>query len=210
MSRGTIPRITSDGTPNVFGFPPRILTKLRYVDTYALSSSAGSIAKQVFNINSIFDPDQSGVGHQPMYRDTFAAIYDQYAVINANVTVTFNSNATTASMIVGGLFDDDTSTSTNITTLLEQNTGKHLFLPNATGALSSRTLKFNWDCQKMLGINPYTSQSYKTANGSNPTELMHLLIYAAPADGSSTTVTTALVEVDFTVLFTELVTPTGS
>lgn len=200
----------SGGVPQTYGFPTRMLTKLRYCDTYALVSTTGSTGKQVFNINSTYDPDSTGAGHQPLYRDTFAAIYDQYAVVSADITVTFNSNASTSSMIVGGLFDDDSTTSTSLTTLLEQNTGKHLFLPNATGALSSRTLKFSWDCKKYLGIDPYTSQTYKTAIGANPTEIATFLIYAIPADGTSSTITTVLVEIDFVVLFTELQTPTGS
>lgn len=187
-----------------------MLTRLRYVDAYALTSTAGSLAKQLFVINSTFDPDSTGTGHQPLYRDTYAAIYDQYAVVSAKIKVTFTSNATTSSMIVGGVFDDDTSTSASTIVMLEQNTSKHLFLANNVGALSNGSLTFHWDCKKMLGIDPYTSQTYKTAVGSNPSEQAIFAVFAAPADLASTTVTQCLVEIDFLVLFTELQTPTVS
>jgi hypothetical protein len=202
--RGIIPRIKSGGVANVFGFPPRILTKLRYVDTYSLTSTAGSLAKQLFTVNSMYDPDVTGTGHQPLYYDTFASIYDHYAVVSAHIKITFNSNATTSSVIVGGVYDDDTFTSTNVNVLMEQTTGKHLFLPNNAGSLSSKTITLDWNCEKMLGIDPYTSQSYKTAVGSNPSEQSTLLVWAVPADLSSTTTTSVMVEIEFQTLFSEL------
>lgn len=187
-----------------------MLTRLRYVDTYGLTSTSGSIGKQLFIINSTFDPDSTGVGHQPLYRDTYAAIYDQYAVVSAKIKVTFTSNSTTSPMICGASFDDDVTTSTSIYALMEQNTGKHLLLPNNSGSLSTKSLTFNWDCKRMLGIDPFASQTYKTAVGSNPTEQATFVVYAQPTDVVSTTVTGILVEIDYVVLFTELQTPTIS
>lgn len=196
--------------PLVNGFPEKMYTKLRYVDFYAITSSAGSTAKQLMNINSTYDPDQSGVGHQPLYRDTYASIYDQYAVVKATARVTFNSNATTSAMVCGVVIDDDSTTSTTITTLLEQNNGKSLLIAQSTGSLSNRTISVEWSAQQHLNIDPFTSQTYKTAVGSNPSELSTLLIYAAPADGQSTTTTVVMVELEQWVLFTELTTPVGS
>jgi len=175
-----------------------------------MTSTTGALAKQLFVINSIYDPDSTGTGHQPLYRDTYAAIYDQYAVVSATAKITFCSNATTTSLLVGVVFDDDASTSTSYTVLAEQNTGKHLFLPNNGGSLSTRTLTMQWDCKKMLGIDPFASQTYKTAVASNPSEQATMLVWVQPADLSSTTVTQVQVEIDFVVLFTELTTPGGS
>lgn len=195
---------------NIFGFPPKMVAKLRYCDTYQITSTAGSIAKQVLYLNSTFDPDNTGTGHQPLYRDTYAAIYLQYAVISAKVRLTFVSNAATSAMLVGGLIDDDNSTSTTVSVLCEQSSGQHWLIPNATGSLNTHTFYFNWNCMKWLGIDPYASETYKTAVGSNPTEISSFLIWAAPCDGSSTTTTTVFVEMEQTVLWTELTTPTSS
>ncbi len=195
---------------NVFGFPTKLVAKLRYCDIFQITSTTGSIAKEVLNINSTFDPDQTGTGHQPMYRDTYAGIYDQYAVISAKAYVTFVSNATTSAMLVGTVIDDDSSTSSVFQTLCEQSTGEHYLIPNATGSLNNHRFVVNWDCKKHLGIDPYSSESYKTPVGSNPTEISTLLCWAYPADGSSTTTTTVFVELEQTVLWTELSTPTQS
>ncbi len=192
---------------NVFGFPLKMVTKLRYCDVYQMSSTTGSIGKQVVNINSIWDPDQTGSGHHPLYRDKYATIYDQYAVVSAKIRVTFVSNATTSAMLVGVVTDDDSTTSSTFQTLCEQNTSQHWLIPNSTGALNNHTFYHNWSCMKHLGIDPYTSELYKTAQGANPTEIATLLCWAYPADGTASTTTTVFVELEQTVLFTELATP---
>jgi hypothetical protein len=203
------PRIAM-GDRQVFGFPPIIETKLRYVDTYALVSTAGSLAKQVMYLNSTFDPDNTGTGHQPLYRDTYAAIYDQYSVVHCHAKITFQSLAVATSNSIGVVIDDDNSTSTTPTTLMEQSRGKHHLLPPLSGSLSNHTFVVEWDCKRDLGIDPYASETYKTINTSNPTEIAALLLWSVPADGSSTTTIQVQVELVQTVLWTELITPTQS
>ena len=41
---------------------------------------SNGIAKQYMRMNSLFDPDQTGTGHQPYYFDQFAALYNRYTV----------------------------------------------------------------------------------------------------------------------------------
>jgi hypothetical protein len=193
-----------------YGFPQKMYTKLRYADAYSLTSTAGSIAKQVITWNSTFDPDYTGVGHQPLYRDTYAAIYDQYAVVKARITVTFCSNAATSAMLCGIVTDDDATSSTLGTVLIEQSRGKHLLLPNNGGSISSREIVLDWDAEQHLNIDPFSSELYKTAIGANPTESSFAHIWAVPADASSSTVTQILVVLEQWVLWTELSTPSSS
>jgi len=174
-----------------------------------LVSVSGSIGKQVIYLNSTYDPDNTGTGHQPLYRDTYAAIYDQYAVVSATLTVTFVINAAQA-CIVGAVVEDDNTTSSSVTTLMEQNLGEHRLVPMATGSPNTHTFTVKWDCKRDLGIDPYASESYKTAVGSNPTEVASMLLYAVPADGAASTTTFANITLEQVVLWTELTTPTGS
>jgi hypothetical protein len=193
-----------------FGFPDRVVSKLRYVDTIAIASTAGSIAKQLFYVNSVWDPDASGTGHQPLYRDTFAAVYDQYAVISADIEVTFVAYSGTIPLLVGCVIDDDGTTSTTANTLMEQSHGQSALIPWATGAPSTIKFKVHWDCKKILQIDPFSSETYKTAVGSNPTEVSSLLCWMNPADGSSSLTTYMHVMIEQTVLWTELSTPVQS
>lgn len=193
-----------------FGFPHQLLTKLRYYDTYAMTVTTGSLGKQVMRWNSTFDPDFTSTGHQPLYRDTFAGIYDHYAVVSATANIKIISTSTSASLIVGCITDDDSASAGSVTVLCEQNTGEHMLLPPLSGSLSSVTFNPSWDCKRVLGVDPYASEEYKTAVGSNPAEESYLHIWGTVTDGSSSTSITVAVELVQTVLWTELATPSSS
>jgi hypothetical protein len=191
------------------GFPMTLLTKVRYYDTYAMSVTTGSLGKQVMRWNSTFDPDYTSTGHQPLYRDTFASIYDHYAVVSARANVKI-VNTSTVPLIVGCVTDDDSSSAGSVTVLAEQPTGVHELLPPLSGSLSSVTFYPTWDCKKVLGIDPYSSEQYKTAVGSNPSEESYLHIWGTVTDGTSSTSIIVAVEIEFDCLWTELATPTSS
>lgn len=191
------------------GFPDQLMAKLRYHDSQALSSISGSIAKYVYLWNSTYDPDYTGVGHQPLYRDTFAGIYDQYSVVSATCKITF-VNTSSVPYLVGAVIDDDVTTSTTRDTLCEQTHGKHFLVPALTGSLSSKTFTMTWDCKKILNIDPFTSEAYKTPIGSNPAEQSILTLWSTPFDGVTSSALAFDIEFEQTVLWTELQTPISS
>ena len=59
-----------------WGFPNSIITKLRYADTYEGTGTSGARYQNVYRANGIFDPDATGTGHQPLYRDNWVNIYN--------------------------------------------------------------------------------------------------------------------------------------
>lgn len=68
-------------------FPATKTVALRYVDTVALNPTSTGVATNVFRVNNIFDPDYTGIGHQPMYYDNYSAVYSQYRVNYATITM---------------------------------------------------------------------------------------------------------------------------
>lgn len=77
--------------------------RLTYADNYrhdvACNGSAGY--QQTFRSSSIFDPDLTGTGHQPLMRDLWASQYDYYTVLACDYKITmfnaaFDSTAYTA------------------------------------------------------------------------------------------------------------------
>jgi hypothetical protein len=204
-----VTRFVAGGSGSVFGFPNKVLTRLRYTDTIAMVGTSGAIAKQLFRLNSTFDPDYTGTGHQPLYRDTYASLYDHYAVVETRVHVKLVNNGDIP-VNCGILVDDDATSSTTTTVLMEQNNGQSRVVPAKTGALSTVDFRYNWSCQKILGIDPFASETYKTAVGSNPTEESYLVIWNQAADVTTTSGVYAYVELEMLVLWTELTTPTSS
>lgn len=192
----------------MFGFPDKLLARLRYHDSSTITSTTGGIASYKFRINSCFDPNQTGVGHQPLYYDTYNTIYDHYSVVSARAIVRF-TNTNTSPFFVGVTVDDDSAASTNVDTIIEQSHSNSALLTPLTGSKSEKIFTLNWDCEKVLGINPFASETYKTAVGSNPAEESYLIVYAATTDNSTNTINFDVI-LEMNVLFTELTTPTQS
>lgn len=74
------------------GIPPVFYTKLKYNETFAVSSIFG---EYLMNGNSIYDPDRTGVGHQPMYADQFADLYRKYHVTACSINLSFINRTST-------------------------------------------------------------------------------------------------------------------
>jgi len=195
-------------SPSVFGFPDKLVSRVRYHSIGSITSTSGALGTYVFRLNSTFDPDATGGGHQPLYRDTFAAIYDHYSVISSVARIRFQ-NGTSAPFLCGATIDDDTSAVANIDNLCEQTHGYQALLTPLSGSKSSLAITVAWDCKKVLGINPYASETYKTPVGSNPAEESDLILWAVDESGSTNSLTFN-VDLEYLVLWTELATPTGS
>ena len=84
----TYGRISSrDG---VYGLGQSFRTKLKYVEAVVLQSVAGAVGRNVYSPQNMFDPNNTGTGHQPMFWDQFTPLYGKYKVHNANISVSFN------------------------------------------------------------------------------------------------------------------------
>lgn len=71
--------------------PRRKFKNLYYHDTIAINDAGGDF-NYIFKVNSLFDPDLTGVGHQPRGLDQWAAFYRQYKVHAVKATVRFNGD----------------------------------------------------------------------------------------------------------------------
>lgn len=68
-------------------FPPAIKRTLHYTESYSFTTgSVGVLGTAVqMNLNSLYDPNASGVGHQPYGFDQVAALYRVYKVTGVTV-----------------------------------------------------------------------------------------------------------------------------
>lgn len=189
----------------VFGFPNTIITKLRYCTFLDLSGTAGTVISNVFAANGCFDPDITGVGHQPLFYDNFTAVYDQYSVLGSKIKVTYQSSSTTLGHIIGITGDDDATTSSNLETLMEQSNSVSAMV----GAAGSPpvTLSNVFDPVTCFGVAVKDDGYSATAINANPTELWTYKVWAIPADAATLSHCYVKIEIDYTVKFTELKTP---
>ena len=143
-----------------------------------------------------------------MFRDTYAAIYDQYVVIGSKITVTVTPASTvTAPAIVVLNGDDDASNAVSITGRMEQNNAIHRVLGLPSAGNNIVTLTNTFEPVEKFGIAAKDDGASATAQGSNPTELWCYQLGIQTLDfGTTSSTFYVTVEIDYTVKFTELIT----
>lgn len=69
-------------------FPQRQIVRMKYCEAVGLGIDLGvPSAVYRFNLNSIFDPNRTGTGHQPYGHDTMATLYNRYRVIGCKYSI---------------------------------------------------------------------------------------------------------------------------
>lgn len=76
----------------------RYIAKHKYSDTFQLSLVGGQVYR--FNLNSMFDPNRTGTGHQPYGRDTLATLYNRYRVFRVSYALSFYNSSAPAKVAV--------------------------------------------------------------------------------------------------------------
>lgn len=157
---------------NVFGFPRQFKTLIRYNDTITIQSSSGNAGGNIFRLNSVYDPDYTGAGHQPLYLDQFAAVYGRYVVTGADIKADFSpltddtDITTSGPWTVGLSMNNLLSFSSSGSTLAEQNRSVTTMLGRDKGT-SVKTLRASFDLKKDLGKSEYDDDVQAAVN-SNP------------------------------------------
>lgn len=186
-----------------FGFPLMLKLRHRYVDQVALSSTAGSLNVQKFSANSLYDPDITGGGHQPMYFDNLMAIYDHYTVVKSKITVKLVLTTTTATSpsYVCLHTDDDSSGPSTFLACCEQSSAISKVIPqNCTDPIY---LTATWDARKYFGGDPLSNDNLQGSASASPTEqsVYHITFQTGAA---GTVTASALVEIEYTAVYDEL------
>ncbi len=194
--------------PRTLGFPNQKLLKMKYVTNTHLNPGLGSISAHVFRANSIFDPDQTGIGHQPMGHDQIAEFYNHYVVHGAKLTVQFNSfsNSSLSPPVVGILHTDDTSfTTTDPTVLMEQNKGQYRLLAH-TYQSRPTTMVSKFSTKKFFNVTDVKDNLDRLGApiGSNPTEEAYFVVWCGALDNTDDiTGVNALITLEYIVSFSE-------
>ena len=193
----------------IFGLPEELRTHLRYVDVYIDVYDPGN-RKQVMRMNSIFDPDFTGTGHQPMYTDQFDNFYKRYQVLGAKMKCTFSalpSAIATAQpsgpMLVGVLTDDDGSTSSTVTALMEQPTSQSDFVCNQNGGNNVKTFYITYSPKRDAGLAP-DDDTLGALLSANPAKVIFGTAWMAESGLSGASSVNVRIEMDYYVKFSQL------
>jgi len=205
--RSIIPRVRRPD----YGFPDKLVTSLRYVDNITLTGGVGVIGSNVFRMNSLHDPDLSGIGHQPMYYDQICgavgnAPYSRYRVLGSTITVKYTlltapaSAATNIGPVIVGLQTSSTNGlyATNAFALCEASGSRWTYIGDKAGGNNVITMKASYLPQRDLGLDP-GDDTIAAQQGNNPSAVFHAIPWKV--DTATGAVVSALVEIVYKVEF---------
>ncbi len=195
------------------GFDPHMYATLRYVENISVSVATTVGTQQTMNINSLFDPNRTGVGHQPYLFDTFSTLYNRYRVLKTRWKVTFGNTTGTYNVVVlplNGLLTASVTNSATYETACEQPRSIFKIVPGSGGypvTIASGT--------SLNSLNGCTKEEYLADDrfeaqiGASPTEIMTLNI-GVYNPTLATILVNFTVEMFFSVDFHDLISLAGS
>ncbi len=173
--------------PGVFSTASQWLkTGFKYSDKFDPQLVSGQVTDQVFRANSLFDPDRTNTGHQPIEYDQFMAIYNRYHVLEMDWQISFAGAADAYHIICGVINGAATySTTADVNTFSEapltrSNTSTGGGAPTTVFSGHAKLWNFNG-----VGMRAYlTDDRFGSVMISNPTEIIdfHVLLYNPTAN----------------------------
>lgn len=166
-------------------FPTVHYTNMRYVDFAVLPSAAtaGELSSYIFTINNLYDPNLTGIGHQPYGYDEISIRYNRYTVHEVTATVTFGCDvsSTMTAMSVFGLWlsannaEPSTGAASQTVALCEYPNAVWCMTQDATGGAGGYTLTIKWKLSDWTKGEPMENfSSLITAGPSIPVYLQVL------------------------------------
>jgi len=160
--------------------PDRYLTTLKYAE--AVTVSAAGLASYKWRLNSLFDPNLTGVGHQPYGFDQLCgpagtALYNRYRVISCKYVLTCTSDA--ANIAFGVLPANESLTLINNVSEMRENPKAQykVFTQGGPAQMLTGTVSL----PKLIGRTKsqyMADDNYQATYAANPAELAILNCYA--------------------------------
>jgi hypothetical protein len=163
--------------------------QLIYCETaISLDSTLGAFSSYQFKTNDIYDPNFTGIGHQPSTHDQMSVIFEKYCVYACDYKITIHNTSATTPSLVGVYVSDSSSAPSSFRNAVEQGLMEY----DTLGVLNSgqNIVKYSGHVYnpKQVGktYQEYiTSPEYVTDFGSNPTNPIFLTAITTSADTTS-------------------------
>lgn len=178
--------------------------KLRYCEQFIIDPGVSTIGNYVFAANGLYDPNTTGVGHQPYGFDQLMALYNEYTVLGAKITA-YVVNPPSASVLAVKLSDTTALNTSDPMLLMEQPGLKKKMITHADQAEKTQITQ-SYSAYKFFRTNKTSIIANNQMKGSaisNPFNTAHFIVCYAPlVSGTDIGPTTLHVTIDYTAIFT--------
>ena len=193
------------GLNKSFPLSKKFTFKTRYVDVQqALDAGAGGIAvSHVYNLTSLFDPDFTGIGHQPIGFDQIMPMYDHYTVIGARARLNLINTDPDNSQLVALQLKDSTVVTTNLPEIIENGMTRYQLLSPAGGSRDTTTMTYNFSSKKFFGKSPMDGDKYQGTQTSSPLEGAFLHVIVDPQTSANVSSVKYTITIEFIAILSE-------
>ena len=117
-------------------FPYQKFATLKYCEAYVtVDAPIGSSSAFIMRANDIYDPNFTGVGHQPTGFDQYMAMYNKFVVYDSKIkVVAYATDSEVLDTVVGVAIMDNTTTQSTSENYLEQALTDWRVVPAGNGA----------------------------------------------------------------------------
>lgn len=172
---------------------------LRYAQKISINAALGFAGTYVFSANGCFDPDISGLGHQPRGFDQYMAMYDHYQVIGGRITIA--AVQPSVSGVVGIALKDTNVVSSAYLDYMEERG------PNSVYGLLSTAgehvgLDLSYSQSKFFGTKDIDDK-YQGSAAGNPQDGAFYHIWNSSISDTSSMQVGYVVNIDYITVFSE-------
>lgn len=177
----------------------------RYADTNFRLTPLLSLTpvSHVFSMNGMYDPDITGIGHQPLGFDQLLGVmYDHYTVIGSRAKVTA-SNLSPSPQTFALQLKDSTTTSTDMSAIIENGLNVMGTLGAQDTASSIKTFSINCSVSKFFGKKVLQDSVYEGNASNNPDDGVYLHVITQPQVGGDLSPVQFNIVIEYVAILTE-------
>lgn len=163
-------------------------TVVTYSDWITINPGSGVAGTHIYAANGLYDPDITGVGHQPTGFDQMMILYNEYVVLGSTITVHVRSTdtAVTGCPIMCGIFLEDFATpDLDFRKYVENGNGVYTSADIQASGSALKTLRHKADIAKFSNQDVYDEQGFAGSVSANPSDTHYYHIVIAPMDNFS-------------------------
>lgn len=173
-----------------------------FENAISINPGVAAAGAYVFAANGLYDPNITGVGHQPNGFDQYMALYNEYVVVGSTIKVSF-ANADADNVALIGIFlEDFETTDLDIRKYIENGNGVWSYIDKLGTGAGVKTLTHSADISKFSTQSVLNEDDFTGTSGANPADTHFYHVVVAPFDGAANNGSVLLnVEIRYDVIF---------
>lgn len=170
--------------------PDLYFVKLPYQELIETSTTTTGVSGYTFAVNSIYDPNVSGTGHQPLGHDQLATLWERYTVFGVKYDIKAVNMSSTPCRVCTVVYDSSHTFTTFEDASEQPKASKTMILGGSNGGNDVLTFEGYISTAAAAGV-PKTvirdDDLWSASFGANPAKMPLFSIMHANLNGVSTT-----------------------